>query len=156
MKICVFSDSHGTADNMITAIELEHPEMCFFLGDGSRDIERIGKRYPEMPIYAVKGNCDFMSKFDTSLRCEIDGVCIFAVHGHQSSVKYEDRLDTLTSQALDADADIALFGHTHMQYIAENEGVTLINPGSVGDNYYPGYAVLTIENGKYSADLKAL
>ena len=92
MKICVFSDSHGTADNMITAIELERPDACFFLGDGSRDIERIGKRYPDMPIYAVKGNCDFMSKFDTSLRCEIDGVIIFAVHGHQSSVKYEDRL----------------------------------------------------------------
>jgi len=32
MKICVFSDSHGWAENMIEAVWREHPTLCFFLG----------------------------------------------------------------------------------------------------------------------------
>lgn len=156
MKICVFSDSHGYDANMIAAIELEQPEACFFLGDGERDIERIMEKYPDLPVYAVKGNCDFRSERSSSLVCKVEGITILAVHGHLSNVKYEDRLDTLTMQAREAGADIALFGHTHHQHLSNSCGVTLMNPGSVGRGYYPCYGVLTIENGRFLADLRTI
>ena len=156
MKVCAFSDSHGYAENMIAAIELEDPDLCFFLGDGERDIAKVGERFPDLPICAVRGNCDFRSELSMSLCCEVGGVMLFAAHGHLSNVKYEDRLDTLTGQALQAGASVALFGHTHCQHLSENRGVTLVNPGSCGRGYYPGYAVLTIENGKCSAELKSI
>ena len=54
------------------------------------------------------------------------------------------------------DAYIALFGHTHYQHLSENDGVTLLNPGTVGYGYYPGYAVLNIENGTFSAELRSI
>lgn len=156
MKICVFSDSHGYAGNMISAIELEKPDLCFFLGDGEREIAKVIEEYPELPVYAVSGNCDFRTDLSSTICCEIGGVTIYATHGHLSRVKYDYDLETLTSQAAEAGADIALFGHTHCQHLSESRGVTLLNPGSIGRGYYPSYAVMTIENGRCIADLKTI
>ena len=156
MKVCVFSDSHGYAGNMIEAIELEKPDICFFLGDGERDIAKVIEDFPDLPIYVVRGNCDFRTEASSTLCCEVEGVTIYATHGHLSRVKYDFDLETLTSQAVEAGADIALFGHTHCQQLTDSRGVTLLNPGSIGRGYYPSYAVLTIENGRCIADLKTI
>ena len=156
IKACVFSDSHGYTANMIAALELEKPDVCFFLGDGERDLAEIDERFPDLPVYAVRGNCDFGTKLKNLLICKVEGVTIFMTHGHLSYVKYEYDLDTLTSQAQEAEADIALFGHTHSQHISENRGITLLNPGSIGRGYYPAYAVLNIEGSRFSADLKSI
>ena len=155
MKVCVFSDSHGYAGNMIAALELEQPDICLFLGDGERDLMKLEERYPDMPIYAVRGNCDFNTNLNNILLLRIDGVTIYMTHGHLSYVKYEYRFETLASQALDAGADIAVFGHTHEQHLSEFNGITLLNPGSAGRGYYPSYAVLNIEKGRFQVDLKA-
>lgn len=141
---------------MIAAIEFEKPDMCFFLGDGERDLAKVMNKYPDLPVYAVRGNCDFRSNLSKLLICAVAGVKIFMTHGHLSDVKHEYDYETLTSQALEAGAQIALFGHTHSQHLSENMGVMLLNPGSIGRGYYPSYAVLNINNGFYSADLKAL
>ena len=154
MKICVFSDSHGYAGNMIAAVEIEKPEICFFLGDGERDLVVLEEKYPDLPIYDVRGNCDFLSKANSVIVCDIDGVRIYVTHGHTDYVKFEPELDTLTSRAVEAGADIALFGHTHRSHISSNRGVTLINPGSIGRGTYPSYAVIEIDSGKYSFDVR--
>jgi len=154
MKACVFSDSHGYAANMIAFIGIEKPDIVFFLGDGERDLLEVEERFPDLPIYAVRGNCDFRSELNTTLVCEVEGVTIYMTHGHTANVKYEDRMDTLTMHAMQAGADIALFGHTHWQHLSENRGVILLNPGSVGRGYLPGYAVLIIENGRVFPSLK--
>ena len=156
MKICVFSDSHGYAGNMVAAIELEKPDLLFFLGDGERDIAEIYDKYPALPIYAVKGNCDFSSALNNSICCSVGGVAIYMTHGHLYRVKYEDDLRTLTYHAKEAGARVALYGHTHYQELSENDGVTLMNPGSIGRGYYPSYGVLIIENGECRAELKAI
>lgn len=156
MKICVFSDSHGFADNMMNAVRLEKPDAVFFLGDGERDIAGLETAFPELTVYAVRGNCDFRSNAASTMCCVLGGVTIYATHGHLSDVKYDPRLELLTSQALEAGADVALFGHTHRQHISDSMGVTLINPGECGRGWYPGYAVLTVNNGHFSADLKTI
>lgn len=107
-------------------------------------------------VCAVMGNCDFGTQRSSALVCETDGVTILATHGHLSDVKYDYSLETLTSQAIEAGADIALFGHTHRQHLSENRGVTLLNPGTAGRGYYPGYAVLDVKNGSFSAALKTV
>ncbi len=153
MKVCVFSDSHGYAGNMIAAVEHEKPGAVIFLGDGERDLAELESHFPGLDIYSVKGNCDFRSQQSTSICCTIEGVKIYATHGHLAYVKYESRLESLTSQALNAGAQIALFGHTHRQHLSENCGVTLLNPGSAGSGYDSRYAVLTIENGTFQTQL---
>ena len=156
MKICIFSDSHGYAGKMISAIGIENPDMCFFLGDGERDLAAVREQFPGLPFYAVKGNCDLRSKLSVALTCAVGGVSIFATHGHMYNVKYEPGLETLTYYAREAGASVALFGHTHRQHLSENDGVLLINPGPAGRSSYGCYAVLIIENGRYRADLRAV
>ena len=58
MKICVFSDSHGYANNMIEAVRREKPALCFFLGDGESDLVTLRGRFPDLPVNAVRGNCE--------------------------------------------------------------------------------------------------
>ena len=141
---------------MISVIKLEKPDICFFLGDGERDLARLEDNFPDLPIYAVRGNCDFNTDLQRLILCNVEGVIIFATHGHLSNVKREDDFRTLIYQAKEAGADIALFGHTHYQYLAEHDGITLLNPGSAGYGYYPGYAILNIENGTFAAELRTI
>ena len=69
MKFIVFSDSHGVSDNMIRAVQKEKPDLCFFLGDGERDLSALQKRFPRLPINAVRGNCDVFSSLPRMLVC---------------------------------------------------------------------------------------
>ena len=156
MKACVFSDSHGFSGNMIKAVNIEKPDAVFFLGDGERDIAELDVKFPDLEIWAVRGNCDFVSKLASADCRTFEGVTVYATHGHLSDVKYDPRLEMLTSQAAEAGADIALFGHTHRQHMSESRGVTLINPGECGRGWYPGYAVLILDNGRFSAELKTI
>ena len=141
---------------MITAIEREQSRLVFFLGDGARDLEQVQERFPALYYYAVRGNCDLWSTLNASVSCVVEGVKIFAAHGHQYQVKYESSLTTLTAAARKEGASAALFGHTHEPYCAEHDGILLFNPGAVRRLLHPCYGVLNIENGKLHAELKTL
>ena len=156
MKICVFSDSHGYSDNMIEAVRREQPVLCFFLGDGETDLLKLRDRYPDLPINIVRGNCDLRSTQPLSLKCAIGGLRIFAVHGHRFEVKYDDALRELSYAAMREDADVVLFGHTHLPCLEKHLGMLILNPGQIGRVREPSYAVLTIENGKAEAEIKYL
>ena len=58
MKFCVFSDSHNHTEHMLLALGQERPDAMLFLGDGERDLAAVFKRFPNLPVYAVQGNCD--------------------------------------------------------------------------------------------------
>ena len=83
IKACVFSDSHGTSKTMISAVELDHPDLVFFLGDGERDFRDLQERFPTLSYFAVCGNCDLGSGLGDLLVCTVGGVRILAVHGHR-------------------------------------------------------------------------
>ena len=153
MKLCVFSDSHGAADRLIAAIRRETPALCFFLGDGERDLAAAQARFPSLPFYAVRGNCDLRSGLSGELVCSAGGVRFFVTHGHLYDVKYDPGLERLTAAARAAGADTALFGHTHRPLCERLAGVLCLNPGSIGRG---AYAVLTVADGQCTADLKTL
>lgn len=156
MKICVFSDSHGYAGNMIMAVRLENPALCFFLGDGETDLVTLRGSYPDLPIYTVRGNCDLRSTQPLILNAVVSGFRFYAVHGHQHEVKYDDSVRELCYAALRADADVVLFGHTHLPYLDHHLGMEIMNPGSIGKVKNPSYGLLTIEDGKLSAEIRYL
>ena len=118
MKLCVFSDSHGISDNMLHAVYVEEPDAVIFLGDGERDLKPMRRRYPNLPIHAVCGNCDVGFSLPDKLLLTLEGVRIFAVHGHRHDVKYDRGLDYLLRSALHEQADVVLFGHTHVPSFA--------------------------------------
>ena len=155
-KICVFSDSHGYPDNMLRAMELEAPDMVIFLGDGESDLIAVKNRFPEAEYHSVRGNCDYRSAAPLRLLLTVEGVRIFAVHGHEYNVKLDRELTRLRYAALEQDAKVVLFGHTHRPFQDWSLGMEILNPGSVGYGPRPSYAVLTIEDGYARGELKNL
>ena len=142
MKFIVFSDSHGVAENMIRAVEREKPDLCFFLGDGERDLDALQRRFPALPVNAVRGNCDMFSSSPTALVCAAGGLKIFMTHGHLYGVKHDPILRELCEAALEADADVVLFGHTHEPFRDHTMGMHVLNPGSIGPTTRPSYGLI--------------
>ena len=151
MKILIMSDSHGNITNMLTAVISESPDMILHLGDHHTDCRVLRERFPDIPLRAVKGNCDRAGELEMDeFICEY--LRIMMVHGHRFNVKYS--LDALITNAMYKNVDILLYGHTHIAQAGEFEGMHIINPGSVGQS--GSYCVLEIENGKVSYEIKNL
>lgn len=152
-RIIILSDTHGHSQPVRRALAQEAAakhtlDALVFLGDGWRDIEFLESEYPTLPVYAVRGNCDFGCQFAPTGLIPFEGSLIFYTHGHLHGVKY-DR-DELAQKALAAGADIALFGHTHLPMQDELASVTLFNPGSAGQprNGVASYGVLSLQRGE--------
>lgn len=154
MKILVLSDSHGNIDNMVRAVEKEQPRMIFHLGDCWADAEKLRRRFPDIPMEQVPGNCDYRSFEQAERLVFVEDKRIFLCHGHTLGVKQS--LLRAGCKAEEEKLDLLLFGHTH-QPLVDMRGRTLfINPGSIGDYFHPFYAVVTIENGKLDGHTRAL
>ena len=158
MKALCFSDSHGTSAYMRKALEL-HPdvEVVFFLGDGLTDVEELIYNKSRAWFF-VKGNCDFVAEVGGAFAKKLDTITLLGkrivfTHGDLYGVKYG--IDGIVSLAREHDADIVLFGHTHIpyeKYISDENGrgLYLFNPGSIGVPYRAetSYGVIDItENG---------
>ncbi len=156
MKICIFSDSHGFPEPMIKAIKKEKPVLCFFLGDGERDVKAVQAVFPSLPFYAVRGNCDPRSALSSSIACTVGGISVFATHGHLYNVKHEPALESLASAARAEGAALVLYGHTHTANQQQKEGITFLNPGALAFTSEPSYAVLTADKGNFTAEIRTL
>ena len=75
--------------------------------------------------------------------CAFEGVLFLYTHGHVYGVK--GSYQALAEAAQAAHADAALFGHTHMPFCGELDGLTLFNPGALTDGQY---GVICAEAGK--------
>ena len=152
MKICVFSDSHGNPTNMKTVIRRENPDLVFFLGDGEHDLSVIERDRPDLPILAVRGNCDFYSELPLELVTNVGEICFFLTHGHRYGVKSEWHFETLKAAARQNQAQVALFGHTHEAHMEQDGELLVMNPGSIR-GYSPSCGILEIRDGKVQAGI---
>lgn len=159
MNILVFSDSHGEAKRIEDVLRRQTitPDAIFFLGDGLRDIAWLNTS--DAPLFSVRGNCDlYTSRSDEEeILINIDGVRIFAAHGHRYFVK--SGYEVMAAKAATVGADIMLFGHTHTpicETLCEGDtvgGVTLekklhiLNPGSIGSYSNATFGTVTVRKG---------
>ncbi|EJO5347714.1 metallophosphoesterase [Clostridium botulinum] len=128
MKIGVISDTHryiGEGTSLINV--LGDVDLMIHLGDNVEDVNILSSIYSGR-IINVRGNCDFSKKVPSELVENIGGKRFFLTHGHEYNVKYD--LSRLRYRALEVNADIVLFGHTHISQIEYIDGVWFINPGS--------------------------
>lgn len=136
MKILVVSDTHGNINNLVqNMIDMAKFDMIFHLGDYVEDAIKISKIF-EIPTITVRGNGDFLKtgyKFDEVV--DVKGKKIFLTHGHRYNVKYG--IANLYYKALELEADVVLFGHTHVPMVEAVDGITIMNPGS--PTYPRGY-----------------
>ena len=142
MKLLVFSDSHGRGKNILEAIDLHGgvADAIIFLGDGLSDLYEVKRKYDKIPVFSVKGNCDFYDFNDTpeEILVNFDGIKILLCHGHKYGVK--SSLTRILYRCLELEADAIFFGHTHVpvemtEYVAEKR-IQIFNPGSIGSCSY--------------------
>lgn len=144
-RILVFSDTHSNINLCIDAINRIPADMIIHAGDYVRDAEDLQSIFPDKDIRYVQGNGDYFTKAPRKLIVELDGARILVVHGHEQRVKYEPAYNSLISLAADEECNVAVFGHTHITFEDEINGIKLLNPGSA--KYGGSYGIIEIEDG---------
>lgn len=156
MKIGVISDTHRYIWVIENAIKkIGDVDVLVHLGDNVQDVKEI-KKYYKGKIINVKGNCDFAVDIPSEKMEVIADKRVFITHGHRYDVKYD--LSRIRYKALEVEADIVLFGHTHVSQIAYEDGIWFVNPGSPAvprDEFY-SVAIIEIKDGKINPGIKGV
>ena len=128
MLIAVVSDTHRQ-EYYIQKVKsyIKNADILIHLGDNIEDADELAEGF-KGKVYKVSGNCDFCRGAERELVIDVEGIRILITHGDRYGVKYE--LNNLYYRAMEAEADIALYGHTHIPYMEEVNGIWLFNPGS--------------------------
>ena len=145
MRVVVFSDTHGKTDRLGEAILQQPRADCFIhLGDFAGDMEEAKYDFPDKVFYYVPGNCDIASPLPAEGELVLCGKRIFYTHGHRYYVK--GGYTRIIGEAVARRADILLFGHTHVPYTAYENGLYIMNPGSLSHPAVggPTYGVVDI------------
>ena len=165
MKLIIASDIHGSAywcGRLCELIEAENPDKIVLLGDllyhGPRnDLPREYAPKQVIPmlskyadrIIAVRGNCEaevdqmvlpFPCLADFS-EIYADGRVFYLTHGHHHN---PDNLPPLPA------GSVFLYGHTHVKFDEDRNGIRCLNPGSVSIPKDGSNSCLIYENGKFS------
>ncbi len=124
------SDTHKDEYSLRKAI-LEQPkaEVVIHLGDGEDEAQSMKESFPEKMFLMVRGNCDWESTLPAVGEITLAGKRIFYTHGYSYNVKYG--LSEVISAARSHKADILLFGHTHQAICDFEDGLHIMNPGSL-------------------------
>lgn len=149
MKVCVISDSHNGMSALRAAVKAAGGVDCYIhLGDVVGDARALGEM-TGLPVYAVRGNCDWSLEYETEDVITLDGVRLFITHGHKYNVNGGTYALAACAQELACAA--ALYGHTHVSSIEADGALLIVNPGSPTTprlGRKRSVALLTIEGGE--------
>ncbi|AXH99372.1 metallophosphoesterase [Sporosarcina sp. PTS2304] len=123
MKIIVLSDSHGDVKTVKQVATLP-ADAIFHCGDS----ELVADHPLLNDVHIVRGNCDIDTRLPSSIVQKVGGHTVFIVHGHEHDVNRS--LLTLSYAAAEKQANIVLFGHSHMYGAELIDDVLFVNPGS--------------------------
>lgn len=154
------SDTHGRPDRIKAALsrQISPPDMLLFLGDGLWNLSRCDTG--DVPVLAVRGNCDIFSFFDAPEErlVNLGDAGIMMMHGHAYHVK--SGIESAARHAAEAGADILLFGHTHKKHqeyipagtrlgdMETKKPLWLFNPGSAGGYRDASFGIIEIRRGE--------
>lgn len=142
-RIVAVSDSHGMESalcrTLAAAFARGPVDAAVFLGDGAEEWARVSnellRAHPGLLVFGVKGNNDWCANLPPFQTFRMGGVCFALCHGHRQQVKYG--LDRLYFFALEQEARVVLYGHTHESNVMTERGITFVNPGAVS-GYWKG------------------
>lgn len=146
MRVIVFSDSHGNYDVLEKIMERHKDDGDAFihLGDGEREFELLTYVYNDKKLFFVSGNCDWGTDIPDYDIIKLGGKTIFFTHGARFGVKGDLNIAKLFARK--NEADILLYGHTHIADTSYDDGLYIMNPGSCGRprEGLPSYGIIDI------------
>lgn len=143
MKIMVISDTHG---NYLAPLSLlddcDGVDLVIHLGDEINDAKLL-QELITTPVLMVPGNCDIEAREPRELSGNIGGQVFFITHGDRYGVK--NSLESLIKKGAAEKATIVLYGHTHSPSVRTENGMLLLNPGSLATTcMMKSYALITL------------
>jgi len=130
--ILVVADTHGDITLLKQLVKkYKNYDYLIHLGDYSKDIYKVEF---DGIVVSVRGNRDLNRDVKQEHILEIMNHRIFLTHGHKYHVKYG--IDRLFLKSLEINSTITLFGHTHVPFKENIDGVFLLNPGSLSRPAY--------------------
>jgi putative phosphoesterase len=135
-KILALSDIHGNMPAIIAVLkwaagELAGSDMAVFLGDGLRELSFAQRQAAfSCEWKKVRGNNDDTMTVPESDVFDFGGHRFYLCHGHRYALY--SGFNKLAAAALKTGADTALFGHIHVPFLENVNGVLLVNPGCIG------------------------
>lgn len=156
MKAAIFSDTHLNTRHMLDVIRRVRPDVVIHLGDHDKDAEEVRLEFPDIALYTVCGNCDFVTAAPETDIVPLGPVKAFITHGHLYNVKYIGA-DRLAYAAMEQGAQIAMFGHTHRAMQQQIGDVLVINPGTAGKGRDLTWALLEVfDDGKILCNINKI
>lgn len=129
MRILVISDSHGKNDDVKSVIkQAGHIDMFIHLGDIERGPEYI-ESLVDCPVHMISGNNDYDIHLPNDDMFTVGKYKIYITHGHRFYVN--SGVSRLEEFARENGIDIVMYGHTHIPYVHTEDGITILNPGSI-------------------------
>lgn len=162
MRVAVISDSHGntrTLERLATLLHGKGITMVLHLGDDYRDLAFLSSRGLEVigvpgvfcPEYAD-------ARIPNRRLVELAGVKLFLTH--TDSRHRHDRPGDPDPQEAAWEADLILYGHTHVPALEERESGWWLNPGHLKgpmDRGQPAtYALLTLNGREVEVEIRRL
>ncbi len=156
MRFIVLSDTHRYLKNAVDVIENFKNEVDGFihLGDMFDDAEKLHHQFNDLLYYSVSGNNDYGFKAPNERMAFLGGKKIVMTHGHRQKVSYG--LMYIDYFARQEEADVVLFGHTHVPCLEYSGGTIFFNPGSISlprSTYEPTFGIMEIINGNIKFDV---
>ena len=150
MRIGLISDTHGLLRPEVHTV-FAGVNLILHAGDVCGD-EILDELALIAPLGAVYGNND--APWDPGMVAELnltlDGVTVHVSHGHEVGQV------TPTNLAEAYDADVIVYGHTHVQKVTRLGGKLIVNPGAAGPRRFKlpaSVGILTIEDGKTEVEI---
>jgi putative phosphoesterase len=129
MKVLIVSDTHGKDEHLYKTIQKVSPiDLMIHLGDYGGNEEYI-KSIAPCPVEMISGNNDVFNELPKEKVIEIGNYTVLLTHGNRYGVYFNTH--QIKEAAKKKQADIVMFGHTHVPRIDLEGSVWAINPGSI-------------------------
>ena len=147
MRILVMSDSHHKKYNMDLCVrKVGRVDMILHLGDIEGSEEYL-REIAGCPVKIVKGNNDFFTREAREEEFSLGPYKCLMTHGHMYGVTMG--IGRLIEEAKTRECQVLFFGHTHVPFYREIEGLHVFNPGSLGyprqADYEPTYGLVEVD-----------
>ena len=129
MKILIVSDTHGRNGGYLDILEQsEKMDMVIHCGDVEGS-EYLISESAGCKTVIVQGNNDYFSDLPREMIVQLGKYKALVTHGHAYYVNmgYEH----LVREAKRRKVDMVIYGHTHRPVITEENGIIVLNPGSL-------------------------
>lgn len=129
MRVLIVSDTHGRNNSYLDLVEKWKPlDLVVHCGDVEGS-EYLVSQAAGCKTVIAQGNNDYFSDLPREIEMQVGKYKMLVTHGHSYYVNMG--YDHLVREAKRRKINIVVYGHTHRPVIDKQQGIWILNPGSL-------------------------